>query len=134
MFGIGSSNYNSSNNVIMGNNGNYASCQPEAAVNDQIRQKANITTNWDYRQFLIHNASQIMKYNNQEASAQLGVNPYIQTNTTASPNVPFTFSSIMDTQKPTYGYNNSDLKAPYMSKRQVQSRMIAPSISLPKST
>jgi len=131
---FGWSNYNSSNNLIMGNNGNYASWQPEAKINDQIRQNANISSNWSYRQFLTHNASQVMKYNNQEACAHLGVNPYIQTNTTSSPNVPFTFASIMDPNKPSYGYNNSDLKAPYMSKRQVQSRMIAPSISLPYSS
>ena len=45
---------------------------------------------------------------------------------------PFLFKTTYDTNKPGFGYNNSNLKSPYISREQLQSRMMAPSITLPK--
>jgi hypothetical protein len=109
----------------------YASWQPEAVVNDRIQKEENITSSWAYRQFLTNNALQIMKYNNQEACTDLGLNPHIQTNATPSSNVPYMFRSVMDTKSPGFGYPTSDLKSPYLSREQLQARMISPSISVP---
>jgi hypothetical protein len=111
----------------------YASWQPEAVVNDRIQKQENITSNWAYRQFLTKNALQIMKYNNQEACTDLGLPSHTQTNTTPSSNVPYTFSSVMDTKAPGFGYPTSDLKNPYLSREQLQARMISPSIFAPSS-
>jgi hypothetical protein len=112
---------------------NYASWQPEAVVNERIQKQEKITSSWAYRQFLTNNALQIMKYNNQEACTDLGLNPHIQTNATPSSNVPHMFSSTMDTRSPGFGYPTSDLKNPYLSREQLQARMISPSISVPSS-
>jgi hypothetical protein len=109
----------------------YSSWQPEAVINDRIRQQENITTSWQYRQFLINNASDIMKINNQEACSELGLPTHFQTNATPSSNVPFTFKSAFDTNTPGFGYCNSNLKQPYLTREQLQARMVAPSITVP---
>jgi hypothetical protein len=129
--------YSGSNNIhfnfppIMADGRNFASWQPEAVVNERIQKQEHIKSSWEYRQFLTNNALQIMKYNNQEACADLGLPSHAQTNTTPSSNVPYMFSSVMDTSSPGFGYPTSDLKNPYLSREQLQARMISPSISVP---
>jgi hypothetical protein len=133
-----SSCYSGSNNIhfnfppIMADGRNYASWQPEAVINSRIQQQENIQSNWQYRQFLQKNGLQIMKYNSTEACYELGLDPHTTTNTTPSSNVPFTYQSSFDTGKPGFGYCNSDLKNPYLTREQLNARMIAPSISLPQ--
>jgi len=127
--------YGASNNIhfdfppIMQDGRNYSSWQPEAVVNDNIRKQENIKSNWEYRKFLTNNAMQIMKYNNQEACNDLGLPSHIENNNNLSTNVPFLYKSVMDTNKPGYGYCNSNLKSPYLSREQLQSRMVSPSIN-----
>ena len=126
--------YNSSNNIhfdfppIMADGRNYASWQPDAIINENIQRKEHITSNWKYRQYLTHNASQIMGINNDEACVALGLPTHFNTNKTPSSNVPFTYKSVFDTNKPGFGYNSSDLKNPYLSREQLQARLIAPGI------
>jgi hypothetical protein len=128
--------YSGSNNIhfnfppIMADGRNYASWQPEAIVNRRIQEKEGINSNWSYRQYLQKNGLQIMKYNSQEACYDLGLPPHTQTNNTPSSNVPYKFKSTFDTSTPGYGYCNSDLKNPYMSREQLNARMISPSINV----
>jgi hypothetical protein len=49
-------------------------------------------------------------------------NPVTQSNT------PYVFSSALDSSQP-FGYETSDLKNVYLSRYELQSRMMAPSIS-----
>ena len=127
--------YSGSNNIdfnfppIMADGRNYATWQPDAVVNDRIQRKEGIQSNWGYRQFLQNNGLQIMNYNNQEACYTLGLDPHYDTNATPSSNVPFTFKNTFDTGRPGFGYCNSDLKNPYMSREQLNARMVAPSIN-----
>jgi hypothetical protein len=127
--------YSASNNIhfnfppIMTDGRNYASWQPEAVVNQRIQQQENINSNWQYRQFLMNNATNIMKMNYGEACTELGLDPHVQTTSTPSSNVPFVFQGVMDTKSPGYGYCNSDLKSPYLSREQLNARMISPSIN-----
>ena len=129
--------YSGSNNIhfnsppIMADGRNFAQWQPEAVVNNRIQQKEGITNNWNYRQYLQQNGLQIMNYNTTEACYELGLDPHVQTGKTPSDNVPYTFRSTFDTSKPGFGYCNSDLKNPYLSREQLNSRMVAPSISPP---
>jgi hypothetical protein len=132
--------YSGSNNIhfnfppIMADGRNYASWQPEAVINNRIQQQENIHSNWQYRQFLQKNGLQIMKYNSKEACYDLGLDPHTTTNTTPSSNVPFTYRSSFDTAKPGFGYCNSDLKNPYLTREQLNARMIAPTITVSKTT
>ena len=108
---------------------NYVSWQPDAVINQRIQQKEGITNNWNYRQYLQQNGAQIMNYNTTEACYELGLDPHVQTGKTPSDNVPYTFRSTFDTSKPGFGYCNSDLKNPYLTSEQLNSRMVAPSIN-----
>ena len=131
--------YSASNNIhfnfppIMADGRNYASWQPEAVVNDRIRKQEHITSNWEYRQYLTNNANEIMKFNTKESCYDLGLSTHIpqseNTNIIPVGNVPKLFQSTHDQS---YGYSNSDLKDPYLTREQLQSRMISPSIMVPE--
>jgi len=126
--------YSGSNNIhfdfppIMADGRNFSSWQPDALVNEHIQKQEHIKTNWQYRQFLTNNASSIMKINSQEACADLGLPCHFSTNATPSSNVPFTFRTTYDTNKPGFGYSQSNLKNPYLSREQLQARLVAPVI------
>jgi hypothetical protein len=128
--------YSGSNNInfnfppIMADGRNYASWQPSAIVNKKIQKSENIESNWEYRQFLQQNASAIMDYNNKETCNYLGLSAHVPSSNTPSNNVPHKFKSIFDSSKPGFGYCNSDLKNPYLSREQLNSKMISPSIKL----
>lgn len=130
--------YSGSNNIhfnfppIMQDGRNYASYQPEAVINERIQQENNIHSNWNYRQFMIANGNEIMKMNSDEACTALGLPPHIKSDATPSTNVPFLYKSTFDTSKPGYGYSSSDLKNPYMSRVELQARLISPTMQSPK--
>ena len=127
--------YSGSNNVdfnfpaIMNDGRNWSSFQPEAVINNRIQKKEGIQSNWGYRKYLQNNGLQIMNYNNQEACYALGLDPHVNSDKTPTDNVPFTFKGTFDTGKPGFGYCNSDLKNPYLSREQLNSRLISPSIN-----
>ena len=129
--------YSGSNNIhfnfppIMMDGRNYATWQPGSAVNERIRETNNITSNWDYRTFLQNNAVKIMKENLISSTDNCGAalstftgpqNPVTQSNT------PFVFSSTVDHSQP-FGYETSDLKNVYLSRHELQSRMMAPALT-----
>ena len=127
--------YSGSNNIhfnfppIMADGRNFASWQPDAVINQRIQKQEQIKSNWQYRRYLQNNGTQIMNYNNLEACYDLGLDPHVQTGKTPSNNVPFAFKSAFDTTTPGFGYCNSDLKNPYLSREQLNSRMVSPSIN-----
>lgn len=127
--------YSGSNNIhfdfppIMADGRNYASWQPEAVINKRIQRKENITSNWQYRQFLTNNGIKIMNYNNQSACYDLGMPCSVNSvgeNNFPSSNVPILYKSLFDTGAPGYGYPNSDLKNPYLSRQQLEAKMMSP--------
>lgn len=130
--------FSGSNNIhfnfppIMADSRNYATWQPDAVINQRIQQQEGITNNWNYRQYLQNNGLQIMSYNNKEACYELGLDPHVQTGNTPSSNVPYKFKSTFDTSAPGFGYCNSDLKNPYISREQLNARLVAPSITPPR--
>jgi hypothetical protein len=108
---------------------NYASWQPDALINQRIQSQEHIQSNWEYRQFLQKNAINIMQYNNTEYCNCIGLDVHKETNKTPSSNVPHKWKGTFDTSKPGFGYCNSDLKNPYLSREQLNSRLVAPSIN-----
>jgi hypothetical protein len=127
--------YSGSNNThfnfppIMNDGRNYASWQPDAVINERIQTQEGINSNWNYRQYLQKHGIQIMNYNNSEACYTLGLDTHFQTDKTPSDNVPYKFKNIFDTNRPGFGYCNSNLKNPYLTREQLNSRLIAPTIS-----
>ena len=135
MFNNKSSNcYSASNNIhsnfpaLMSDSRTWTSWQPESVINERIQQSEGIKTNWQYRQYLQQNSEQIMQYNNLEACYDLGLDATVQTGKTPTNNVPHKYRSTFDDNHPIIGYNNSDLKTPYLSREQLNARMISPSI------
>lgn len=104
-----------------------ASSQP-ISVNDFYLNKES--TNWGYREFLSKNAVKVQNEQMYNALNDIGyykrfVSPKIP-ETSASG---FTFSSLFDSSKP-FGYQNSDLKQSYLSKEQLNARLMMPKINL----
>jgi hypothetical protein len=128
--------YSGSNNIhfnfppIMADGRNWSQWSPDAVINQRIQKNEGINNNWNYRQYLQNHGLQIMKYNSEESCYELGLNPHYSTNSTPSSNVPYTFKSTFDTGRPGYGYCNSDLKNPYLSREQLNARLISPSINV----
>jgi len=121
--------YSGSNNIhfdfppIMSDGRNYANWQPGSEINQTIRKENNITSNWEYRKYIVNNADQIMKLNQQEACndcGSCGIPPAQKTS-----NSPFIYQSTVDNSTP-FGYEHSDLKNVYLTSQQLQSRMNAP--------
>lgn len=102
---------------------------PDSLNNKKILANSGIQTNWNYRQYMQKNANQIMKYNTMQSIYTSGNNPYTLQNTEQTNTSPFLYNSVHDSNNPSYGYRNSDLKQDYMTKEQMRSRMVAPSIS-----
>tara|TARA_B110000285_G_C15007361_1_gene554562 strand:- start:637 stop:1020 length:384 start_codon:yes stop_codon:yes gene_type:complete len=109
---------------------NFAKWQPGAAINKEIRDKNKIKTNWEYRQYLTQQADEIIKSNQLEACDQCGDCPINSTTdySTTSANTPFLYKNCIDKSQP-YGYNDSDLKNLYLSRNELQCRMVAPILS-----
>jgi hypothetical protein len=115
---------------IMSDGRNWTSWQPESVTNNRIQNQEGLKTNWQYRQYLQQNAQKIMKMNTMGSCADIGLDPHSNTDRTPSSNVPHMFNGLFDTSTPGFGYSNSDLKNPYLSREQLNARMISPSINL----
>lgn len=124
-----SNNYDFNSPAKMADGRLWSQWQPDAVVNERIQYQEGIQSNWQYRQYLQKNGMQIMNYNTQEACYTLGLDPHVNTGKTPSDNVPYTFKGTFDTGRPGFGYCNSDLKNPYLSREQLNARLIAPSIN-----
>lgn len=99
------------------------------ATAQKIKQIEGLQTNWQYREYLQKNASQIMKYSNAECYAHLGINPGVSSSKKSS-NSPMLYTSTNDVREPPYGYCNSNLKNMYLSRHNLNARLISPSINL----
>lgn len=126
--------YSGSNNIhfnyppIMSDGRIYSSWQPTAYINDQMKKRANIVTNWEYRQYLTHNAHNLMKHNSLSYCNELGLPFHQETSKSVSNNVPYRYKSIFDMSRPGYGYSESTLKNPYLTREQLSAKMTSPTI------
>ena len=124
--------YSGSNNIhfnfppIMSDGRNFSNWQPGASLSEKVRKDAGITTNWQYRNYLTQNADSIIKYNQFSSSEDCsGTNSIYSNGEEKLSNSPFVYKSALDNSRP-YGYENSDLKNSYLSKFQLESRMVTP--------
>jgi len=109
--------------------------QPESTINADLLKTTGIKTNWQYRNFLIHHAKDIMEYNFREASNDVGYykRPIdvadIQTNVVSGMNnTPYFYNSVVEQTRPK-GFVSSDLKDIYLTREQLESRKISPVIT-----
>lgn len=125
--------YSGSNNIhfdypaIMNDGRNFATWVPANEVSENIRTEANIQNNNDYRQYLVNNADNIIKNNQITACDQCcycaasNVGPAVTNNK-------YLYKSCGDSSAP-YGYETSDLKNLYLSRNELQSKMMAPIVN-----
>ena len=117
-----------------------ASWQPESTANDKLLKENGITSNWEYRKFMTQNAPQIIRRNFIESANDIGYYDRFGIDTksnfepTQAPmNVrqfghPAVYSSYVEKER-AYGSTPSDLKTNYLSREQLQSRMVSPAIT-----
>ena len=126
--------YTGSNNIhfnfppIMADGRNFASWQPGAVINEKIRQESGIKSNWQYRKYLMENADQIIKYNQLGACEQSSGGVVNYGGEEKLNGSPFLYNSYLENSQP-FGYENSDLKNTYLSRQQLQERMVTPVIT-----
>lgn len=105
--------------------------QPDALINQNIQKREGIRSNWEYRQFLQKQGVTIRQINQSQYIDTMGVPASFSQGNTPSDNVPHRFKGTFDTSKPGFGYCNSDLKNPYLTREQLNARLVAPSITPP---
>lgn len=114
-----------------------ASWQQNAVVNQAIITQNGIRSNWEYRRFLTHNANQVMSEAFREAANDVGYYERAEKNMKSDfkpivdnmkAGVPFTYQTYFSNEKP-FGYQTSDLKEEYLTREQLQARMIAPALT-----
>lgn len=118
---------------IMMDGRNFAEWQPGSVMNKKLREDARITTNNEYRQYLINNADKIIKYNQMQScdeccSSLALYGNYNTQNYLGSTNSPYLYKSCTDKSVP-FGYETSDLKNVYLSRQELQKNMNVPLLS-----
>jgi hypothetical protein len=101
--------------------------QPEAVVNNMLLKQTGITSNWEYRQYLTRNGREIMNFNYVSSTNDVGYFKRYQ-DTPGPYNSPYLYKSYLDNTKPP-GYQNSDAKELYLTRQQLDARMVAPVIT-----
>ena len=114
---------------MMSDGRNYTNWLPEEVANTAIKKQANITSNWEYRMYLQNNGTRVIEQNTLEATYASGINQN-DTQTTESTNEPLLFRSTFDSRQHPFVQNNSDLKTQYLTREQLNARMMSPQINL----
>jgi len=120
--------YSGSNNIhfnsppLMSDGRNFSSWKSSCSLDEEIKKKIKIDSNWEYRQYLTQNTNSIMKHNLKlmcdncckcsYKKGEGGIDKYL-------------FSSCSDNTAP-FGYQQSDLKNLYLSKQELNSKLRAP--------
>jgi hypothetical protein len=110
-----------------------SSSQPVSVV-DYYLNDQNSKSNWAYRQYLQNNSQQIQNEMQRKSLNDVGYYQRFIQNVSDYPNItqpiiPYFFSSIFDNNKP-FGYQNSDLKEIYLTKEQLNARLMSPKIKI----
>lgn len=104
----------------------FSTWQNDTQINEQLIKKNNITSNWEYRQFLTKNATTIMEYNYRESANDTGyIIPTGQEEKNNTMIIPSTFDSLNDRSK---SFQKSDLKEIYLTREQLNAKKISPYI------
>lgn len=100
-----------------------ASYQPEAILNDHLIKEIGVETNWQYRQYLMRNSEDINKYNRLQMATDSGYfKRYGDSHEVHS-------SPIIVRENSVKKKSESDLKQVYLSREQLQARMVAPELT-----
>jgi|TARA_R110002020_G_scaffold448193_11_gene660889 hypothetical protein len=93
-------------------------------INNELQKSVGIKNNYDYRQYLINNGLDIISQNTESSQENSNVKLFADIANTSK----YLFKSMTDTKKP-FGYEESDLKNLYLSRKQLNSKMTAPFVT-----
>lgn len=120
---------------LMSDGRNFADWDPACRLNNQLRKKYNIKTNYQYRQFLMSNSDKLIEQNRISACNQCGAceRQFARPSSEELKEeqekpLSYLYDSCRDKSMP-YGYENSDLKSLYLSRKELQSQYNAPIMS-----
>lgn len=82
-----------------------------AEINDTLRRKERLHTNWDYRVYLQRNATAVMEFDSKTAAAQCANYPSFSPDMRSEP--PYLYGT---SRGHPYFYELSDLKSNYLKK------------------
>jgi hypothetical protein len=117
-----------------------ASWQPEAIENNHLLKSSGVSSNWEYRKYLTHNAPSIIQHNFAEAANDCGYTELGVRRGNHSAYLPI-FAGLPKTVSPPAKYDsyiqsehdfgkfNSDLKVNYLSREQLAARTATPVIT-----
>ena len=122
--------YKGSNNIysdfpaMMSDGRVYTEHDTSCEINNGILSNAGIDNNYDYRQYLIHNGLDIMSQNMSSSQSSSNVKTFTNNVSTNK----YLFKSMSDKTQPS-GYETSDLKNLYLSRKELESKMSAPFVT-----
>jgi hypothetical protein len=93
------------------------------SANNKLRDSLGIKNNYQYRQWLINNGNTVAQKNKELACD--GCSPCIKYASQVPPQQKYLFKGCADNSRP-FGYESSDLKNMYFSRKALQSRLRAP--------
>ena len=117
-------NFKSNFPPLMSDSRLFTKYDPAADRDLQFKKSLRIKTSYDYRNHLINNAVSIMSQNKVKACdeccvCKVNFLPSLQKNEK------YIYESCADDNKP-FGYQSSDLKTMYLTRKELQSRMRGP--------
>jgi len=109
-----------------------SSTQPVSVTDFYLKQNNAHNSNWTYREYLKNNANDIQRQMQHKSLNDVGYYQRFIENISEYPEItrpiiPYFFSSIFDNNKP-FGYQNSDVKQIYLTKEQLNARLMSPKI------
>lgn len=114
-----------------------SSYNPNAVITESICREENIHSNWEYRKFMTQNADKIRRFNYLDSLNDMGYTKTpisILTGTAtqgSAVDVPYLYKNQFDTFKhPRDLFPESDLKNLYLSREELNSRKIAPVVTM----
>jgi hypothetical protein len=109
-----------------------AGYNPNAVISEKIIQEQNIKSNWEYRQYMTHQADKIRAYNYKDCMNDMGYTmravDILDVGAPQNP-PPYLFKNMFDNTRVARAeavFPDSDLKNFYLSREQLNARKIAP--------
>lgn len=121
--------YSGSNNIhfnippLMSDGRHYTTFDPSFKANNELRHSLGIKNNYQYRQWLINNSQSVTKHNKKVACNESS--KCIVEAAQAPSQQKYLFKNCADESRP-YGYEESDLKNMYVTRKALQSKLKAP--------
>jgi hypothetical protein len=123
----GNNNYHANMPALMSDSREQSSWYMEAAVDNNIKKAANITSNWEYRKYLTNNATHLMDINARNALMENPEKASTSSQSTVA-GTPYVYRNVDDRQQVRPGVFSSDLKTAYLNRDQLQAKAAAPGL------